>query len=195
MGLNYTKQIHRIVAFTYDDEHGNERWFSSSDKAALLCLGDHADNETGVCFPGYSLIAAETLFSRKAVERSIGVLRHIGFITATPPGERKTTTYKLDLKRIDALVMEQNETTPAKKPKRKGAFQKHGARKALKLEASKAVSDASTFTFDDDCPVCGEICQCTRPPANSDPCRECGLHVFDCECDELFVTGQRAVND
>ena len=93
MGYKFTDEVHKLVAFTYDDKEGKEQWFDGIDKAVLLNLAGRADNNTGQCHPGYSLIAAETIFSRKSVERSVGILKHLGFITVVPPGERKTTTY------------------------------------------------------------------------------------------------------
>src|SRR5262249_25672899 len=54
---------------------------SGTDKAVLTCLIEHANSETGLCYPSETTIAAEIGRDLRAVERSIANLIRTPYLT------------------------------------------------------------------------------------------------------------------
>src|ERR1700733_10301995 len=107
MSYDHRNAVIKLRPNAYKDEKGNDAWMTGIDKAVLSCLADHADKETGECFPSYGYIADETWFSRKSIERSIAVLAFLKLITIkTKSVGGKPTNYTVHLEAIENLVRE-----------------------------------------------------------------------------------------
>lgn len=87
-------------------EHSKTHPFGHVEKAVLLALADHA-NEDGICWPGYTLLSAETYLSKSSVSTAITNLSEMNLITITEKSKRRSTAYKLNLE-TDAAVTEAN---------------------------------------------------------------------------------------
>ena len=121
MAYDFTDVVHDLQPFTY----GDNEWLSGVDKAVLLNIAHHANKDTLLARPGFTLIANETFFSRRAVMRSIGVLEKLGFISiGDERSKRRTNMYTLNLEAISEIVDAQLGGKTEKKPKRKGNFAK-----------------------------------------------------------------------
>ena len=120
MGHKYTISAFKLVTFKY----GEDQWFDAKDKAVLMCLCDHANQESGLCTPSPRLISAETCLSGESVKRAVKNLKTIGFITTGIHPTRGWKTYDINIKAIEDVVMAQNEGKVEKKPKRRGLFAK-----------------------------------------------------------------------
>jgi DNA-binding MarR family transcriptional regulator len=77
-------------------EHTKTHPFGHAEKAVLLALANHA-NEDGICWPGYTLLCAETYLSRGSVSAAIANLSKMNLITIMEQSKRRSTTYKLNL--------------------------------------------------------------------------------------------------
>jgi hypothetical protein len=86
--------------------HSKTHPFGHVEKAVLLALADHA-NENGICWPGYTLLCAETYLSRTSVSTAITNLSEMNIITITEKSKRHSTAYKLNLE-TDTAVIEVN---------------------------------------------------------------------------------------
>jgi len=53
---------------------------SSSAKAVLLVLAEHADDKTAQCFPGTALIAEETELAERTVKQALEILEQLGAV-------------------------------------------------------------------------------------------------------------------
>jgi hypothetical protein len=87
-------------------EHNETHPFGHAEKAVLLALADHA-NENGICWPGYTLLCAETYLSRSSISTAITNLSEMNIITITEKSKRRSTSYKLNLE-TDPAVIEAN---------------------------------------------------------------------------------------
>jgi hypothetical protein len=113
MGFRYTDTVFNIRSTKFEAEQDGKNFtlsYTGIDHAVLNVLANRANNETGVCWPGYGLIAEDTHFSRRAVMRSVAKLEQFGFITSELIGERSTNTYTLHMERLVAASL----LTPAK---------------------------------------------------------------------------------
>ncbi|MCG7426028.1 helix-turn-helix domain-containing protein [Helcobacillus sp. ACRRO] len=59
------------------------------DKFVLLALVDHADAETGVCWPSQERLADFTGYDRRTVIRALRSLTELGYISRRPRHDRK----------------------------------------------------------------------------------------------------------
>jgi hypothetical protein len=84
-------------------EHNETHPFGHIEKAVLLALADHA-NDDGICWPGYTLLSAETYLSRASVSTAITNLSEMKLITITEKSKRRSTTYKLNLETAPAVI-------------------------------------------------------------------------------------------
>lgn len=84
-------------------EHNRTHKFGHVEKAVLLALADHA-NEDGICWPGYTLLSAETYLSRASVSAAITTLSEMKLITIIEKSKRRSTTYKLNLETGPAVI-------------------------------------------------------------------------------------------
>jgi Helix-turn-helix domain len=104
------------MAYNYTDVVFSLKGLTPTDKLVLLHLAEHADKDTGECWPGFGRLADFTGLTRRTVIYSINRLAELEFITVTPPtGTRKTNTYVV---RMDKLVAASVSST-TKKAKRK----------------------------------------------------------------------------
>ena len=103
------------MAYNYTDVVFPLKGLSPTDKLVLLHLAEHADKDTGECWPGFGRLADFTGLTRRTVIYSINRLEELEFITVTPPATRKTNTYVV---RMDKLVAA-SVSPAAKKAKRK----------------------------------------------------------------------------
>lgn len=84
-------------------DHNKTHKFSHVEKAVLLALADHA-NDDGICWPGYTLLCAETYLSRGSVSTAITNLSEMNLITITDKSKRHAATYKLNLETNPAVI-------------------------------------------------------------------------------------------
>src|ERR1017187_10185244 len=103
------------MAYNYTDVVFPLKGLSPTDKLVLLHLAEHADKDTGECWPGFGRLADFTGLTRRTVIYSINRLEELEFITVTPPATRKTNTYVV---RMDKLVAA-SVTATTKRAKRK----------------------------------------------------------------------------
>lgn len=104
------------MAYNYTDAVFGLKGLNPTDKLVLLHLAEHADKDTGECWPGFGRLADFTGLTRRTVIYSIKRLADLEFITVNPPtAERKTNTY---LVRMDKLVGA-STATPGKRAKRR----------------------------------------------------------------------------
>lgn len=104
------------MAYNFLDVVFSLKGLNPTDKLVLLHLAEHADKDTGECWPGYGRLADFTGLTRRSVIYAIKRLAELEFITVNPPkDDRKTNTYVV---RMDKLVAA-SVATPAKKAKRK----------------------------------------------------------------------------
>ncbi|HZB89620.1 MAG TPA: helix-turn-helix domain-containing protein [Terracidiphilus sp.] len=90
MGYKYTDAAFKLT----QEEAGEIRYI---DKYLLLTLASHADNKTGLCYPGYTLLSEETYLSRSQVSKCLEVLKRAGLVSVVETSRTKATTYKLHL--------------------------------------------------------------------------------------------------
>jgi pyocin large subunit-like protein len=103
------------MAYNYTDAVVSLKGITPTDKLVLLHLAEHADKETGECWPGFGRLADYTGLTRRTVIYSINRLEKLGFITVTSPTPtRKTNTYVV---RMDKLVAA-SVTSPTKKKRK-----------------------------------------------------------------------------
>jgi DNA-binding MarR family transcriptional regulator len=84
-------------------EHSKTHPFGHVEKAVLLALADHA-NDDGICWPGYTLLSAETYLSRASVSTAIANLSEMNLITITEKSKRRSTVYKLNIETDPAVI-------------------------------------------------------------------------------------------
>jgi hypothetical protein len=84
-------------------EHNETHPFGHVEKAILLALADHA-NENGICWPGYTLLSAETYLSPASISTAIANLSEMTLITITEKSKRSSTVYKLNLETDPAVI-------------------------------------------------------------------------------------------
>lgn len=108
MSFKYTDAVAKIKGWTtgYRKEkafHGTDDVpFGHVEKAILGALAERADDE-GECWPGYTVLCADTYLSQGAVSRGIANLAALGLIT-TDKAIRSTCTYYLQLDAIAAAA-------------------------------------------------------------------------------------------
>lgn len=75
-----------------------------SDKLVLLCLCDHANADTGICWPSVDRIAARACVSRASVKRSLRQLELDGVLqTIKARGRGRTNRFRVVLEEIVAM--------------------------------------------------------------------------------------------
>jgi hypothetical protein len=103
------------MAYNFTDVVFTMKGLTPTDKLVLLHLAEHADKDTGECWPGFGRLAEFTGLTRRTVIYSINHLCGLGFICnhgmgggtcpacggEIPATERKTNTY---IVRMDKLV-------------------------------------------------------------------------------------------
>jgi len=111
----------RIVGLVHERILG-----SSSRKAVLLCLADHADPDGDMAFPSAGRIAQESELGESTVRAALSWLRKRGLILQTAPAAaHRPTTYRVVLAVLRDLplleVYRQEVQEPASRPLAAGA--------------------------------------------------------------------------
>ena len=84
------------------------------DHAVLMALSERAKEEHGdKCWPGYSVIAEDSHFSKSTVYRSLDNLAALGFILIADNPNKQGKIYTIQLDRIREVA----DTKPVKKPR------------------------------------------------------------------------------
>jgi DNA-binding MarR family transcriptional regulator len=109
MGFDYTDAVFQIKAteFEVEKEGSTELLeYTSTDHAVLNALAHRAANDSGICWPGFGMIARDAHVSRSSVIRSIANLGELGFIRInSPTDERASNTYALSIDKLVAASM------------------------------------------------------------------------------------------
>ncbi len=105
MGFNYLKAV---CEATVNLDITNPEW------SVLIVLAEHANKDTGVCWPGYSRIVKRTKLSYSSVQRAVKALENKNLVRITRkkgPRGNDTNRYRLDLQYLKSLA-----TLPAAEP-------------------------------------------------------------------------------
>lgn len=102
------------MAYNYSDIVFALKGLTPTVKLVLLHLAEHADKDTGECWPGFGRLADFTGLTRRSIIYSINCLEKMEFVTITPPTTRKTNTYVLHMDKLVAWSL----APVAKKAKR-----------------------------------------------------------------------------
>ena len=131
------------MAYNYTDVVFPLKGLTPTVKLVLLHLAEHADKDTGECWPGFGRLADFTGLTRRSIIYSINLLEKMEFITITPPTTRKTNTYVLHMDKLVAWSLAP-VAEKAKRPyNRTGKY-----RKAKEQSKTKDSSNARQ------CPYC-----------------------------------------
>lgn len=129
MAYQYTDEVAKLRKYTAEDEDGEPIVYGASDHAVLGVLANHADHRTGVCWPEYSLIAAEAHVSYSTVRRTVPKLAWFGFISIETDPDDGHHIYTVHM---DKLV----EAAEAKS-KKKSKNLKYKGKTCARVQSSK----------------------------------------------------------
>ncbi len=157
------------MAYNFTDVVFSLKGLHPTDKLVLLHLAEHADKETGECWPGFGRLADFTGLTRRTVIYSINRLEKLEVITIAPPTDtRKTNTYVV---RMDKLVAA-GVSPAAKRATRK--YERTGKYRRVKKDAVTVTPTADDvdhlYTHD----------TWKEGPSKGQPCTwcaKCGTHI------------------